>query len=170
MPPRTRTTPPGSTAVSEAETAKTDYHRAIRHLAGASMREITEALNISHQRVHQMIEEAGGTAGWKPRQKPGQNLSCTFCGKTKNEVGKLIAGPSVLICDNCVALCTQIIENAQTTAGSHLGKVPNSSTFTCSFCTRPAAGLERLIAGPGVKICNQCVNFCTEVLAALPAE
>jgi len=37
------------------------------------------------------------------------NLSCSFCGKTQREVKKLIAGPSVYICDECVHLCGEII-------------------------------------------------------------
>ncbi len=37
-------------------------------------------------------------------------LSCTFCGKNQEEVRKLIAGPSVYICDECVDLCNDIIE------------------------------------------------------------
>jgi len=39
----------------------------------------------------------------------GRNLSCSFCGKSQREVRKLIAGPSVYICDECVELCNDII-------------------------------------------------------------
>ncbi len=38
-------------------------------------------------------------------------LSCSFCGKTQREVKKLIAGPGVNICDECVALCSSVVEN-----------------------------------------------------------
>ena len=37
-------------------------------------------------------------------------LFCSFCGKNQNEVKKLIAGPSVYICDECVSLCNDIIK------------------------------------------------------------
>ena len=37
------------------------------------------------------------------------SLSCSFCGKTQDEVKKLIAGPSVYICDQCIQLCNEII-------------------------------------------------------------
>ena len=33
------------------------------------------------------------------------NLSCSFCGKSQREVRKLIAGPTVYICDECIKLC-----------------------------------------------------------------
>ncbi len=37
------------------------------------------------------------------------NLSCSFCGKGQREVRKLIAGPTVYICDECIRLCNDII-------------------------------------------------------------
>jgi ATP-dependent Clp protease ATP-binding subunit ClpX len=47
----------------------------------------------------------------------GKLLFCSFCGKNQNEVRRLIAGPSVYICDECVDLCNDIIsEEAQVVA------------------------------------------------------
>jgi ATP-dependent Clp protease ATP-binding subunit ClpX len=43
------------------------------------------------------------------KPQSGRNLSCSFCGKAQKEVRKLIAGPSVYICDECVELCNDII-------------------------------------------------------------
>ncbi len=40
----------------------------------------------------------------------GSDLVCSFCGKSQDEVKKLIAGPSVYICDECIELCNEIIE------------------------------------------------------------
>ncbi|MDE0715792.1 MAG: AAA family ATPase, partial [Gammaproteobacteria bacterium] len=42
-------------------------------------------------------------------------LYCSFCGKSQHEVRKLIAGPSVFICDECVDLCNEIIREETTT-------------------------------------------------------
>ena len=44
-------------------------------------------------------------------EKPVKNrlMYCSFCGKSQHEVHKLIAGPSVMICDECVDLCNDII-------------------------------------------------------------
>jgi len=39
----------------------------------------------------------------------GGNLTCSFCGKSQKEVKKLIAGPTVYICDECIGLCNDII-------------------------------------------------------------
>ena len=40
----------------------------------------------------------------------GDDLLCSFCGKSQEEVKKLIAGPSVYICDECIQLCNEIID------------------------------------------------------------
>ena len=42
--------------------------------------------------------------------KAGDVLKCSFCGKTQNQVRKLIAGPGVYICDECIDLCDRILE------------------------------------------------------------
>ncbi|ACT56744.1 ATP-dependent Clp protease ATP-binding subunit ClpX [Candidatus Liberibacter asiaticus] len=53
-------------------------------------------------------------------------LYCSFCGKSQHEVRKLIAGPTVFICDECVELCMDIIreENKSSITKSHEG-IPN---------------------------------------------
>ena len=56
----------------------------------------------------------------------GKLLYCSFCGKSQNEVRKLIAGPSVFICDECVDLCNDIIreEIQETAAPESSDKLP----------------------------------------------
>ncbi|MCP5071502.1 MAG: ATP-dependent Clp protease ATP-binding subunit ClpX, partial [bacterium] len=54
------------------------------------------------------------------------NLSCSFCGKGQKEVRKLIAGPTVYICDECIELCNDIIaeEYGQDEASAPASRVP----------------------------------------------
>ncbi len=56
------------------------------------------------------------------RDDSNGNLCCSFCGKSQKEVKKLIAGPTVYICDECIALCNDIIaeevEKDEPSAGS----------------------------------------------------
>ncbi|MDC0411533.1 AAA family ATPase, partial [Luminiphilus sp.] len=56
----------------------------------------------------------------------GKLLYCSFCGKSQNEVRKLIAGPSVFICDECVDLCNDIIreEIQESSSDEGSGKLP----------------------------------------------
>ncbi len=58
-------------------------------------------------------------------QESGKLLYCSFCGKSQHEVRKLIAGPSVFICDECVELCNDIIrEEMQDQAPAGSTKLP----------------------------------------------
>ena len=59
--------------------------------------------------------EASSTAPDHSKQ-PEKNilLYCSFCGKSQHEVRKLIAGPSVFICDECVDMCNDIITEEMT--------------------------------------------------------
>jgi ATP-dependent Clp protease ATP-binding subunit ClpX len=50
------------------------------------------------------------------------DLSCSFCGKSRREVRKLISGPKVFICDECVALCNEIIAREDAAPGRSFPK------------------------------------------------
>ncbi len=55
----------------------------------------------------------------------GDLLKCSFCGKSQKQVKKLIAGPGVYICDECIDLCNEIIEEELVEAStSNLGELP----------------------------------------------
>ena len=60
------------------------------------------------------------------KREDGVNLSCSFCGKSQKEVKKLIAGPTVYICDECIELCNDIIaeEYGQEEATPTFSRVP----------------------------------------------
>jgi ATP-dependent Clp protease ATP-binding subunit ClpX len=55
----------------------------------------------------------------------GELLKCSFCGKSQKQVKKLIAGPGVYICDECIDLCNEIIEEELTDTGElHFEELP----------------------------------------------
>jgi len=58
-----------------------------------------------------------------------KTLYCSFCGKSQHEVKKLIAGPSVFICDECIDLCNEIIRDEVGT-GESQGKVSSTDLPT----------------------------------------
>ena len=55
------------------------------------------------------LKSAASRLPWSRRKGFSPTLHCSFCGKSQHNVAKLIAGPSVFICDECVAICNQII-------------------------------------------------------------
>jgi len=62
------------------------------------------------------------------KKEDKDKLFCSFCGKNQNEVKKLIAGPTVFICDECVDLCTDIIKEESKTSLTQPSKdIPNPS-------------------------------------------
>ena len=62
------------------------------------------------------------------RGEDGKLLYCSFCGKSQHEVRKLIAGPSVFVCDECVELCNDIIrEELEDKADRAREKLPKPS-------------------------------------------
>src|SRR3954469_1084569 len=82
----------------QALLSRADYHTAVRrlHLAGGSLREIAQALSLSHQRVQQIVNGAGGSwwrLVWRGRNA-ARDAVCTWCGRPPAEVAKLIAGPA----------------------------------------------------------------------------
>jgi len=46
-------------------------------------------------------------------------LYCSFCGKSQHEVRKLIAGPTVFICDECVELCMEVLAGQEPRRRAH---------------------------------------------------
>ena len=60
------------------------------------------------------------------KSEDGKLLYCSFCGKSQHEVRKLIAGPSVFICDECVELCNDIIrEEMNESSSDSSSSLPN---------------------------------------------
>ena len=69
----------------------------------------------------------------KNESKNKTTLYCSFCGKSQHEVKKLIAGPTVFICDECVELCMDIIkEEHQTSITKNKDGIP-SPTEICKI-------------------------------------
>ena len=68
------------------------------------------------------------------KQDSGKLLYCSFCGKSQHEVRKLIAGPSVFICDECVDLCNDIIrEEMQDANRSSTTQLPKPSEINATL-------------------------------------
>ncbi|MDP9207424.1 MAG: hypothetical protein M3O65_02795 [Actinomycetota bacterium] len=163
--------------------AKVDYHQAIRriHAAGGSLREIAEALRLSHQRVHQIIEEAAEpTRRWWRRRAQllkGPLGPCSFCGRPHDVCAKLIAGPGVCICDRCVVQATRLAAGpaAEGQTEGPMRLEPPGSQAQCSFCGKEARKARQLVAsglsvpagkfGDLPRICDRCRDLCLEFLA-----
>jgi len=156
------------------EGARAEYRRAVRrlHLAGASMREVAEALGMSHQRVHQIIED-GGPRRWRRRrrQEPTAGRVCSFCRRQQRQVRKLVAGPGVYICDPCIMAAVGVTASGRPAKDPALQPVAANSELLCSFCGKARIQVQALVSGPaheeqGVPtICDECLGLCGEILS-----
>ena len=118
---------------------------------------------------------------------------CSFCGKRRGEVKKLVSGPRVFICNECVGRCREVIGPrpaavdepdplARTTMEDILAQLPPHAQLPtddedvtaerrppddnhCSFCGKPKHKVSHLVSGPAVYICNECVELCEDVAA-----
>jgi ClpX C4-type zinc finger len=168
-------------AERDLEVARADFHRAVRrlHLHGSSLRELAASLGLSHQRVHQIVEEAGGSRRWI-RAKSGARrddllLVCSFCVKSQHEVAKLIAGPGVYICDGCVTLAEGVLgsgEAARTEYGQVTTVSEQNPRIPGSFCGKTRDQVPGLAIAPPVPhrkapatICPECLALCDEIIA-----
>jgi ATP-dependent Clp protease ATP-binding subunit ClpX len=70
-------------------------------------------------------------------------LYCSFCGKSQHEVKKLIAGPSVFICDECIELCNDIIRDEVPTAEAD----PKASKSELPIPSEIKASLDQYVIG-----------------------
>ena len=84
----------------------------------------------------------------------GDLLKCSFCGKTQKQVKKLIAGPGVYICDECIDLCNEIIvEELNETSQLGLTEVPKPQEIY-SFLDQYVVGQDRAKKSLSVAVYN----------------
>jgi ATP-dependent Clp protease ATP-binding subunit ClpX len=86
--------------------------------------------------------------------KGGGKLTCSFCGKNQDDVRKLIAGPTVYICDECIELCNEIIaEEWQEEKSKGLGDLPKPAEIK-SILDQHVIGQERAKKSLAVAVHN----------------
>jgi ATP-dependent Clp protease ATP-binding subunit ClpX len=81
-------------------------------------------------------------------RRPEELLTCSFCGKSQNDVRKLIAGPGVYICNECIDICNEIInddeQTATTSTRTHLPKPAEIKCFLDEYVIGQEESKKRL--------------------------
>lgn len=112
-------------------------------------------------------------------------LECSFCGKQESQVERLVTGASASICNECLALCRDVLEDGGALADSPPAWTPSpdeqeelhrigkelrqieasagwtksrTSNMACAFCGKLEDDVAKLIAGPTAFICDECVR------------
>src|SRR5262245_22757333 len=103
---------------------------------------------------------------------PRARITCSFCGKSDEQVARLVAGPTVYICDECIDLCNEILAQEierDSPAGRPQSQVSAIGVeHRCALCNLPKP-TDELVAVPDRGfICPVCVEAVR--VAALPPE
>jgi hypothetical protein len=88
------------------------------------------------------------------KQPSARERRCSFCNKSQRFVKKLVAGPNVYICDECVDICVDIVNHAPTEALLPLV----ASAHACSLCNIAVDATESLPIGARGLLCPGCVG------------
>lgn len=76
---------------------------------GSRARRVLSHLGVSIAAVKRELDRYVGPGKQRRRKRGKADLACSFCGKNQTQVRKLIGGPGVYICDECVDLCNEIL-------------------------------------------------------------
>lgn len=95
----------------------------------------------------------------------GDARVCSFCGNTEEQVRKLIAGPGVHMCDECIAFGTEFLAEASEERSSEQGE-----PAVCSFCGTATPAGATVASSDGVHICKQCVDLGQKAIDQAIAE
>jgi ATP-dependent protease Clp ATPase subunit len=85
------------------------------------------------------------------RGHPGE-IRCSFCSRDSRDVKEMHSGVNdVRICNECLDLCISIIADSEC--------IPSAASpqVSCSFCRKSDGQVKKLVAGPAVYICDECV-------------
>jgi hypothetical protein len=106
----------------------------------------------------------------------GEHLNCSFCGRPRHEVRKLIAGPGCYLCAACVTLAEGVASSgspAHTPLGTVRSVPEQDGLARCGFCGKYRCLVTGLVAlsaetgwmsGPAT-VCCECLSLCDEIIA-----
>jgi hypothetical protein len=98
-----------------------------------------------------------------PRFSEEEHSTCSFCGKERREVRKLIAGPSVHICDECVKLCSGVLTEETGGAegpgdGSKSARSESADERLCGICMEARETDELIFLPHAAYMCAGCLE------------
>lgn len=105
----------------------------------------------------------------KPSPPPGGELRCSFCSKTRRDVRKLIAGPGVVICDECIEVCNDILADDHRFASAEQEDEPSTTSSAdvadfpvlCRLCGMQVLSGEAVLIEDRGMLCKPCIATIT---------
>ena len=105
-----------------------------------------------------------------PRHDDKKQLRCSFCGKTQDQVRRLVAGPGVYICDECIELCQEIIEEEfEDASGLEIKEIPKPKQIS-DILDQYVIGQDKAKRALSVAVYNHYKRINAEVKKNDPVE
>ncbi len=94
-------------------------------------------------------------------------LRCSFCLKSEKQIEKLIGGPNVYICDECVKLCNEILAEDRGQQKHETQELirPSATGVSCALCHFPVEAEEAIMVPDRGPICPACLDAVKAALS-----
>jgi hypothetical protein len=149
------------TMVAE-EIRRRDGHRISLHASAGEtqVQWLSANLTVGDEVIVRIVDAAGvDNAG---------ALGCGFCGHEVNDVENLVQGPSVAICDRCIASLSGAVKNANPLpVGASMRDEPE---WACGFCANQPGTIPGVVVRNGAAVCPECLRACVDILAESPGK
>jgi ATP-dependent protease Clp ATPase subunit len=102
----------------------------------------------------------------------GSLLTCSFCGKSQQQVRKLVVGTGGRICDGCVSRAPTVMGQPGRTVGTPIAAIQQTTheagTQPCSFCGEGRYQVATMASAGDTRICTECLELCDEIFSEEP--
>jgi hypothetical protein len=102
----------------------------------------------------------------KTMTRRNSKVRCSFCNVSQADTEKLIAGPGVYICDQCVSVGDNVGRTGEPAKGRRQVVLRNAMAepHPCSFCKKVPAQVAGMVKGGRGRICRECIDLCGNIL------
>jgi hypothetical protein len=102
----------------------------------------------------------------KTMTRRSTKVRCSFCNVSQLDTKKLIAGPGVYVCEQCIAIGEDVVRSGNPGKGPRQVVLRSAITepHDCGFCGKAPAQVAGMVKGGRGRICNECLDLCRAVL------
>jgi hypothetical protein len=104
----------------------------------------------------------------KPMARRSNKIRCSFCNVSQTDTKKLIAGPGVYICGDCVATAGDVVATAAPAKGPRqvVLRPAGAEPHSCQFCGKASSAVGQVVKGGRARICAECLQLCDDIILA----